>query len=71
MIQTTETKLPKKKKQRVNACLYLKYVIVIEYYYGQIKISTDFKARNHLSFYKKDISESYWVKKYRGIQFIA
>lgn len=60
-----------KKKQRVNACLYLKYVIVIEYYYGQIKISTDFKARNHLSIYKKDISESYWVKKYRGIQFIA
>lgn len=30
-----------------------------EYYCGQIKIFRDLKARNYLSFYKKDSSESY------------
>lgn len=49
--------------QRVNACFYLTYMGFSEYYCGQIKIFRDLKARNYLSFLKKDSSESYWVKK--------
>lgn len=47
------------KIQRINACLYLIHMGFSEYYGGQIKIFTDLKARNYLSFYKKDYSESY------------
>lgn len=49
--------------QRVNTYLYLIYMGFSGYYCGKIKIFTDLKAGNYLSFYKKYSSESYWVKK--------
>lgn len=63
---------PQKKKLPENAkgkCLPLFNIHGFsEYYCGQIKIFRDLKARNYLSFYKKDSSESYWVKKnYRNL----